>query len=80
MHVHNVDALLATFAPFHVTPQFSRLVQLCRLEGTQWSMLEQMRSTGATLPRAALVQACTKRQVRRVYAVTQPHPSDEAMA
>lgn len=55
-----MGALVSTFLPFHQTPEFVRVVQLCHLEGSIWSFLKGMHSTGATLPRAALVDRCVR--------------------
>ena len=50
--------------PYHATPQFSRLAQICKLDGTLWVFLSKMQSSGATLPRHALSQMCHEQPVR----------------
>ena len=37
-------ALLAAFLPYHGTPQFSRLAQLCALEATPWAPLTRLKA------------------------------------
>ena len=56
----NAEDAIASFLPFHSTGEFVRLVQICSVEGTRWEFLSGMKSTGATLPRSALVQLCGK--------------------
>jgi hypothetical protein len=50
--------------PYHATPEFSKLVQICAVEGTIWRFLAGMKTSGASLPRAALVKMCVKEPVR----------------
>ena len=59
VHVRNVDALIACALPYHCTPEFVKLVQLCALEGTSFYFLAKVKELGAAPPRSQLVQRCT---------------------
>jgi hypothetical protein len=72
VHVHNVDGLLTCMLPYHATPQFSRLVQICRLKDSIWSFLGKMQETGATLPRHAVAQICFENQARAAMKAAAP--------
>ena len=56
IHVHNVDAAVTCALPYHSTPEFVKLVQLCNLENTSFYWLKGVKETGAAPPRDRLVQ------------------------
>lgn len=56
IHVHNVDAAVTCALPYHSTPEFVKLVQLCVLENTSFYWLKGVKETGAAPPRDRLVQ------------------------
>ena len=58
IHVFNVDAAVACALPYHSTPEFVRLVQLCALDGTGFYFLAGVKATGAAPPRDQLVKRC----------------------
>jgi U3 small nucleolar RNA-associated protein 10 len=58
IHVHNVEAILAAFLPYHDSSHFARLATLLSLSG-KWSFLAGVASTSSPLPRAVLVRAAT---------------------
>lgn len=58
VHECNVPDLMRAALPYHSTPEFVRLVQIARLEGTVFAFLEPMKASGAVLPRDLLVQRC----------------------
>jgi U3 small nucleolar RNA-associated protein 10 len=59
VHVHNVDAVLAAFIPYHDSSHFARLVGLLSLSG-KWSFLAGVAQSSSPLPRSVLVRAATK--------------------
>jgi U3 small nucleolar RNA-associated protein 10 len=69
VHDHNVLSLLKAALPYHSTPEFFKLVRVCRIEGTMFSFLAPMREKGASfirLNRDVLVQrAVTDRSLLR---------------
>jgi U3 small nucleolar RNA-associated protein 10 len=60
IHVHNVDAAVTCALPYHSTPEFVKLVQLCVLENTFFYFLKGVKETGAAPPRDRLVQRCLR--------------------
>ena len=56
IHVHNVDAAVTCALPYHSTPEFVKLMQLCVLENTSFYWLKGVKETGAAPPRDRLVQ------------------------
>ena len=54
IHVHNVDAAVTCALPYHSTPEFVKLVQLCVLENTFFYFLKGVKETGAAPPRDRL--------------------------
>jgi U3 small nucleolar RNA-associated protein 10 len=62
VHVTNLppyDAAITCALPYHSTPEFVKLVQLCNLEGTQFYFLKMVKEKGAAPPRDQLVVRCT---------------------
>ena len=59
IHVYNVNAAVTCALPYHSTPEFVKLVQLCNLEGTQFYFLKHVKEKGAAPPRDQLVVRCT---------------------
>jgi hypothetical protein len=56
--VHNVEAVLTAFLPYHDSSHFARLVSLLSLSG-KWSFLSGVARTSSPLPRSVLVRAAT---------------------
>eukprot|EP01031_Cornospumella_fuschlensis_P040537 gene40537-49412_t len=57
IHEFNVDRLLRTTIASHDTKIFAKIVQHCKLDGTQWGFLSGVKSTGSPLPRQLLVKS-----------------------
>ena len=49
--------------PYHSTPEFVRLVQICHLDNTVWAFLKPMQDSGSEMPRSVLIQRCIADQV-----------------
>ena len=58
--MHNVDAAVTCALPYHSTPEFVKLVQLCNLENTSFYWLKGVKETGAAPPGDRLVQRCLR--------------------
>ena len=56
IHVHNVDAAVTCALPYHSTPEFVKIGQLCNLGNTSFYWLKGVKETGAAPPRDRLVQ------------------------
>ncbi len=57
--MHNVDAILAAFIPYHDSSHFARLAGLLSLSG-KWSFLAGVARSSSPLPRSVLVRASVK--------------------
>ncbi|WFD34754.1 snoRNA-binding rRNA-processing protein utp10 [Malassezia cuniculi] len=58
IHEFSTRALLSAFLPYHLTPQFARMLQLLPLEKVpEAKFLEPVKKTGAPLPSRVLIQA-----------------------
>lgn len=69
IHERHAQRTLAVFAPYHSTAEYSRLLQISRLEGTVFKVFKGTKSTGAVVPRVALVKCCCKDQVRSFHLI-----------
>lgn len=57
IHEYTPKALLHAFLPYHLTPQFARILQLVPLEKAEMPFLVPVKKAGMPLPTATLVQA-----------------------
>jgi U3 small nucleolar RNA-associated protein 10 len=67
IHVHNVDAILECFLPYHHTNLFARMLKLVDVDGSpRWAFLTSSKKSGAPLDRQLLVTRCA--QDRQLFA------------
>ncbi|RNF18983.1 hypothetical protein TcG_04726 [Trypanosoma cruzi] len=71
VHVHNVEAVLRTFLPYHDHSLFARAVMLLDLRDTGFAFLERNQEHGAPLLREHLILACAEsRKALRIVCLT----------
>lgn len=59
IHVHNIEAILECFLPYHHTNLFARMTRLLEIEANpRWTFLVSCKKSGAPLDRQILVTRC----------------------